>query len=299
LIAGGKYQKLINNTWNSPVLIWDREGRGQRQEQLAAITTIMQVLPCGNGFALGAADPLFALLDQDGKPRLSKSGVSVDMRNKHGDAFQVSPDGRQVRFGLGLGNDTPVLLDLARASLTDGESATNLAVPKITGLAATDWQNNLAPKLDGKALKIDQYERSRALAITPDATRFVLGAGFSIRAFNAKGEEQWHKPMPGTAWGVNVTPDGRLVVAAYADGTIRWLHERWAGAAGHVRPQGRSALGGLDAGRLLHGLARGRGPDRLACQSRLRAGRRLLPGLALPRALQPARRGAQGARHAR
>jgi hypothetical protein len=222
LIAGGKYQKLINNTWNSPVLIWDREGRGQRQEQLAAITTIMQVLPCGNGFALGAADPLFALLDQDGKPRLSKSGVSVDMRNKHGDAFQVSPDGRQVRFGLGLGNDTPVLLDLARASLTDGESATNLAVPKITGLAATDWQNNLAPKLDGKALKIDQYERSRALAITPDATRFVLGAGFSIRAFNAKGEEQWHKPMPGTAWGVNVTPDGRLVVAAYADGTIRW-----------------------------------------------------------------------------
>ena len=28
--------------------------------------------------------------------------------------------------------------------------------------------------------------------------------------------------MPGAAWGVNVTGDGRLVLAAYGDGTIRW-----------------------------------------------------------------------------
>jgi hypothetical protein len=30
-------------------------------------------------------------------------------------------------------------------------------------------------------------------------------------------------PGPGTAWHVNATPDGRLVVVAYNDGTIRWL----------------------------------------------------------------------------
>ncbi len=28
--------------------------------------------------------------------------------------------------------------------------------------------------------------------------------------------------MPGTVWAVNITGDGRLVVAAYQDGTIRW-----------------------------------------------------------------------------
>ena len=28
--------------------------------------------------------------------------------------------------------------------------------------------------------------------------------------------------MPGTLWAVNVSGDGRLVVTAYSDGTIRW-----------------------------------------------------------------------------
>jgi Caspase domain len=32
----------------------------------------------------------------------------------------------------------------------------------------------------------------------------------------------WQKPAPAPAWGVNVTRDGRLVIAAYGDGTIRW-----------------------------------------------------------------------------
>ena len=30
---------------------------------------------------------------------------------------------------------------------------------------------------------------------------------------------------PGVAWGVNLSADGRIIVAAYGDGTIRWL--RW------------------------------------------------------------------------
>ena len=28
--------------------------------------------------------------------------------------------------------------------------------------------------------------------------------------------------MPGVVWGVNIAKNGKLVVAAYADGTIRW-----------------------------------------------------------------------------
>jgi hypothetical protein len=32
----------------------------------------------------------------------------------------------------------------------------------------------------------------------------------------------WQAPAPGTAWGVNIPHDGKLVVAAYDDGTIRW-----------------------------------------------------------------------------
>ena len=50
------------------------------------------------------------------------------------------------------------------------------------------------------------------------------GANFSLRAFDAAGKELWMRPTPGAnqAWDVNITSDGRLVVVAYADGTIRW-----------------------------------------------------------------------------
>ena len=209
-------------SWRRPVVRWDRGGQGPRHEQPVALNTIQHILPCGSGFAVGASDPLFALLDRDGTPRLTKSGVGADMRGKLGDAFQVSRDGGAVRFGLGDGNASPVLFDLARATLSKDADGSGLAAPRIAGIAVTDWQNNTAPKLAGKPLKLDQYEISRSLAITPDGGRFVLGTEYSLRAFDTQGQEQWEKPVPEVAWGVNVTGDGRLVLAAYGDGTIRW-----------------------------------------------------------------------------
>ena len=80
----------------------------------------------------------------------------------------------------------------------------------------------MSPTLDGKPIKLEQYERSRSLAVHPDGDRFVLGADWSLRAFDAKGQQLWQRTAPGTVWAVNITGDGRLVVAAYGDGTIRW-----------------------------------------------------------------------------
>ena len=45
-----------------------------------ALNTILDILPCGNGFAVGAGDPLFALLGPDGTPQLTRSGVIADLR---------------------------------------------------------------------------------------------------------------------------------------------------------------------------------------------------------------------------
>jgi hypothetical protein len=50
----------------------------------------------------------------------------------------------------------------------------------------------------------------------------VLGATFSLRALGTDGQSLWQVKVPGIAWAVNITGDGRLVVAAYGDGTIRW-----------------------------------------------------------------------------
>jgi len=43
-----------------------------------------------------------------------------------------------------------------------------------------------------------------------------------LRRFGNRGEPNWALPLLGPAWAVNVSGDGRLAVAALADGTIRW-----------------------------------------------------------------------------
>ena len=58
----------------------------------------------------------------------------------------------------------------------------------------------------------------RALAIHPDAHRFVLGTEWSLYAFDAEGKQLWKRASPDDVLAVNITGDG----AAYADGTIRW-----------------------------------------------------------------------------
>ena len=74
--------------------------------------TVMQLLPCGDGIAAGAQDPAFGLIAADGGKRVWQEGVTADMRNKLGDAFTLSANGKLVRFGLGEGAGQPVLFDL-------------------------------------------------------------------------------------------------------------------------------------------------------------------------------------------
>jgi Caspase domain len=80
----------------------------------------------------------------------------------------------------------------------------------------------LSPTLDGKPIELSPYETSRSLAIHPDGGRFVLGAEWSLQAIDAKGNKLWSRAAAGIVWAVDITADGRLVVAAYGDGTIRW-----------------------------------------------------------------------------
>ena len=218
LYAGGRTGK----SGPKPVQIWQDEGRGKRAEAPLAQSTIIQLLPCGAGLAAGTTDPAFGLIAADGGKRVWQEGVTADMRGKKRDAFAIAADGSSVRFGLGQGSAEPVLFDLAAFRLTDAPQTAGFAPPKTSGLAVSDWENSTAPKLNGKPIALKDYEISRALAIAPDASRFVLGTEWRLRTYRADGGELWQKPVPGVAFGVNIDGDGKLVVAAYADGTIRW-----------------------------------------------------------------------------
>ena len=218
LYAGGKYSPPGGRRF----LIWQYEGKGRRTEMPLAQNTIMHIVPCGDSMAVGSVDPAFGLLAPDGTKRVWQEGVNADIRAM-GKQFVVAGDGKGLRFGLKPFGVDPLLLNLAAFRLLEtADAPANYAPPKITGLDIKGWENTPSPTLNGKPITLDRYEYSEALAIAPDASRFVLGTVYWLRAYGADGKELWQKAVPSSAWGVNITKDGRLVVVAYGDGTIRW-----------------------------------------------------------------------------
>lgn len=201
---------------------------GQRTGGDAAVgnNTVMDLKACGGGVAFATADPGFGLLQADNTVQTLQAPKMADMRNKLGAAFTLSDDATVVGFGLGAGADQPVIFDLHAARLADASQAPSGMTGAVTdGLPVSDWIDSASPKLTGEPITIEAYELSRSLAIRRDHAGFVLGADWSLRAFDASGAELWNRAAPGAVFGVNLSSDGQIIVAAHADGTVRWY--RW------------------------------------------------------------------------
>jgi outer membrane protein assembly factor BamB len=206
-----------------PVLAWANAGRGERRALPAGRDTVAGLAALPDGRLLVAAqDPFLTLLESDGKPRWAHPSPKADLRDQYS-ILAVSADGTMVDFGFEVFGKSPLRFDLRARRLSGDPPADQQTIPaKQTGLAVEGWLNGFSPTLDGKPVKLQRYERSRSLAVHPDGGRFVLGANWYLRAIDAKGEQLWKRGTPATVWAVNVSGDGRLVVAAYGDGTIRW-----------------------------------------------------------------------------
>jgi len=230
IFGGGKF--FDQTTYRRLIRIWTRDGHRVGSDVGAANNSIWSLTPCADSLAFGTADPAFGLLQPDGTTQTLSRTRTVDTRDKVGDAFTVSNDGKRVHFGLGYGNGRPVLFDLTRAELADDAMAppprtglTGLVLANTDGIAVTDWHNSFVPRLAGQPIALTANEMSRSLAVRPDGAGFVLGTIFQLRAFDAKGAPRWQTDIPGEAGGANLARGGELVLAAFGDGTIRWY--RW------------------------------------------------------------------------
>jgi len=225
LIAGGMY-KVHQGTWKHPLVAFDRDGKRLGDPLALSDNTIVNLQPCGHAIAVAAYDPAFGLVGDNGQVIQWKTSVAPDMRGKLGEAFTITPNARRVRFGLGVRADDSVVFDLGQATVASTpDPMPGFRVPLIEGLPVSNWEENYEPTFAGKRIQLQQYEEAHSLAIRADRTGFVLGADWSLRAFDAQGRQLWEQPGPGAALGVNISDDGRIVVAAYSDGTIRWV--RW------------------------------------------------------------------------
>ena len=220
LYAGGTYYAKDNT---SPVLTWNRWGQGRPGVIEGADNTIMHILPCGERIAFGAFDPAFGLVAKGGNRELWKLGHQPDHRGVRGSGPAATVDGRGIHFGLEQWGKSPVLFDLMTEQLTESPIPPNNVVgADQNSLPISGWYDDYSPNLGGTQLKLDYLEKSRSLAIAPDQQRFVLGSDWTLRGYDREGGLKWSTHAPSTVWGVNIAPNGKLVIGGYGDGTIRW-----------------------------------------------------------------------------
>jgi Caspase domain/WD domain, G-beta repeat len=203
------------------VLAWANRGRGERRVLANAGQIRLAALPDGR-LLIAQHKPFLALLESDGQSSWTQPSALADFQNQS-DKLAVSADGMIVDFGFERHGRSPLRFDLRALKLVRDPPADHQTMPaKQVGLAVEGWRATSSPTLDGKPIQLERYEQSHSLAIHPDGDRFVLGADFSLRAIDAKGGQLWLRKAPEKVWAINITADGRLGVAAYGDGTIRW-----------------------------------------------------------------------------
>ncbi len=220
LFAGGS--QTANGRF--PVVAWDDAGRGAGREVTAFANIVTSLAPLGEGVVAASADPAWAALNGRGNPVFVVQGSRGDYRGLW-ENFRVSGDGRTVAFKYDNAAAQTVFDSTRGELLGDGEgNSAALAEPRNSapGMEIEGWKNTTAPKLNGRPLPLRAHEPARSLAVAPDGGRFVLGSEWYLRQFDATGRQIWEQALPAAAWAVNISGDGRWVVAALGDGTIRW-----------------------------------------------------------------------------
>ena len=219
---------LAGGTWSAgsgtSVRRWVVDDWSRFQDSVAGPNAVVDLvgLPAaaGGGWLFGASDPRWGVLDASARVLRHKDAAIVDFREQT-ERLQVSADGRRVRFGR-RGNAAMQSFDVASRTLEADDTPLPAARTQAPGLTLSGWRDEDEPKLNGARLTLDRHETSRSLAIAPDNRRFVLGSEWNLRLFDGPGKARWRRPVPGTVWAVNVSGDGRFVVAAFSDGTLRW-----------------------------------------------------------------------------
>ncbi len=226
LAAGGRWSKLFDNRWSLAIRVWSasalKAGKGAISEPLdlpAAGSSIFDLRPlpasAGGGLLFAAATPEWGVVRVKPGSTLKATTLGTppigqfNSKTFDTERFLVAPDGSAVAFEYAAGK-FPATFTIPTTKLeAEGPGVRRespLSAPRQTSqtLKITDWNASLPPALNGQRLQMGYYERSNSLAIAPDGT------------------ERWTVPAPSTCWAVNLSRDGKIAVAAYGDGTIRW-----------------------------------------------------------------------------
>ena len=185
--------------------------------------TDLVALPNGD-LAFTSFDGSWGLIHQ-GRVTQRVGAAVVTVRGNAPLDLELSPDARSLRWGTqGSNGGFGFAFDKRRLQLAPKEP---LRRPETRfGLfnAPTDWnQDSRPPVIGGRPMALAADERGRALAVlrgTQPAA--VVGTNRALYRVSEQGAVAWRVALDTEIRAVNTSADGRLLVGAMADGTVRW-----------------------------------------------------------------------------
>ena len=227
---------LAAGTWKRPdgrhgLKRWANSGRGAAIDVSLSSNSVVALRALADGrVAYAATDPAWGWLPS---AAVSDFGIQtvgsglIDLRGNR-ELFRLAPDGSAIAFSASGGKTptTPLGFDLRNAAWTAPLPGWTAAKTSRPGLALADWLDSVAPKFNGRPLPLTDNETATASAVAPSGGGFVLGTSFYLRSYKPDGSLAWRVSAPAATWQVNLSNDGRWVVAGFGDGTIRWFRAR-------------------------------------------------------------------------
>lgn len=172
----------------------------------------------GGRMAFASFDATWGVLD--GVRVVTRSATPIT-RVVSASALRISDDAQSVQWRGADGAQRSFNVPARRVG--EGEAtARREADPSSWSLRVSDWENTRVPKVVGRAVTLLPNESSRASALLPDGSAVVLGTSRALRRYSRDGAPMWTVPLHTEARAVTVSADGKLIVAALADGTLRW-----------------------------------------------------------------------------
>lgn len=223
----------------NPVFRWTDLGRGKRSPSLGTFSAVAMILPLPDGSLVGTSydPPTLSWIALKAAPPLgvlaaafepSRSADIFDFESLGDVGLLASRDGNTIRTDRAKFSIPERLLEVWElgGAIRDREKA-DLFPPIIANknIPLSKWDGASDLKLAGRKLVLDPGEYATALAIAADGKGFLVGTEFKLRRFAADGIREWELDLPASARMVNISRDGRIAIAALADGTIRWY--RW------------------------------------------------------------------------
>ncbi|HKV11954.1 MAG TPA: caspase family protein [Thermoanaerobaculia bacterium] len=205
---------------------WTEAGRGASVDLGVAGVEIFHIASLSGGrLAFSTLGPGWGVLNPDGDNMVLRATQSADFRQA-GDRFRTDSSGSLVQFGFEpRGKLTATFSVQDRSFIASSVQDTSLIPPrtKDPNFKLYDWTPSSDPNIAGQALEWERFETPLSLSINPDQKSFLIGSHWTLRYCELSGKLLWTIPSPAPVVAANLSGDGRLALAAFFDGTIRWF----------------------------------------------------------------------------